>query len=101
MNILLINGSPKGKRSNSLRLANSFIEGFKEGYNSKNEAVSIDEMHVASMNVGACKGCFACWQKTPGVCCINEICRLLLEKCLKRILLCGRFLCTILVCREY
>lgn len=26
MNILLINGSPKGKRSNSLRLANSFIE---------------------------------------------------------------------------
>lgn len=55
MNILLINGSPKGKRSNSLRLANSFIDGFKEGYKSKNEAVSIDEMHVASMNVGACK----------------------------------------------
>lgn len=26
MNVLLINGSPKGKRSNSLRLANSFIE---------------------------------------------------------------------------
>lgn len=72
MNVLLINGSPKGKRSNSLRLANSFIEGFKEGYKSKNEAVSIDEMHVASMNVGACKGCFACWQKTPGVCCIND-----------------------------
>ena len=44
MNILLINGSPKGKRSNSLRLANSFIEGFKEGYKSKNEAISIDEI---------------------------------------------------------
>lgn len=29
MNILLINGSPKGKRSNSLRLANSFIEGLQ------------------------------------------------------------------------
>ena len=53
MNILLINGSPKGKRSNSLRLANSFIEGFKEGYKSKNEAISIDEMHVVSMNVRA------------------------------------------------
>ena len=52
MNILLINGSPKGKRSNSLKLANSFIEGFKEGYKSKNEDISIDEMHVASMNVG-------------------------------------------------
>ena len=101
MNILLINGSPKGKRSNSLRLANSFIEGFKEGYKSKNEAISIDEMHVASMNVGACKGCFACWQKTPGVCCINDDMQTVIGKCLKRILLCGRFLCTILVCREY
>lgn len=50
MNILLINGSPKGKRSNSLRLANSFIEGFKEGYKSKNEAIiSIDEM-ACSLN---------------------------------------------------
>ena len=29
MKILLINGSPKGKASNSLRLANSFIEGVK------------------------------------------------------------------------
>ena len=28
MKILLINGSPKGKRSNSLKLAYSFIEGF-------------------------------------------------------------------------
>ena len=31
MKILLINGSPKGKRSNSLKLAYSFIEGFKNG----------------------------------------------------------------------
>lgn len=83
MNILLINGSPKGKRSNSLRLANSFIEGFKEGYKSKNEAISIDEMHVASMNVGACKGCFACWQKTPGVCCINDDMQTVIEKMLE------------------
>ena len=84
MNILLINGSPKGKRSNSLRLANSFIEGFKEGYKSKNEAIiSIDEMHVASMNLGACKGCFACWQKTPGVCCINDDMQTVIGKMLK------------------
>ena len=29
MKILLINGSPKGKRSNSLRLAEKFIEGIR------------------------------------------------------------------------
>ena len=31
MNIFLINGSPKGKGSNSLKLAYSFIEGLKNG----------------------------------------------------------------------
>mgnify|MGYP000222974124 CR=1 FL=1 len=83
MNILLINGSPKGKRSNSLRLANSFIEGLKDGYNGKKEAISIDEMHVASMNIGACKGCFACWQKTPGECCIKDDMQTVIEKMLE------------------
>ena len=29
MNILLINGSPKGERSNSLKLAHAFIDGIK------------------------------------------------------------------------
>ena len=74
MKILLINGSPKGKRSNSLKLAYSFIEGFKNGCtdNEERESISIDELHVASMELAACKGCFACWQKTPGVCCIKD-----------------------------
>lgn len=40
-------------------------------------------MHVASMNVGACKGCFACWQKTPGVCCINDDMQTVIGKMLK------------------
>ena len=72
MKILLINGSPKGKRSNSLKLAYSFIEGFKNGCTDDEESISIDELHVASMNIAACKGCFACWQKTPGICCIKD-----------------------------
>ena len=72
MKILLINGSPKGKRSNSLKLAYSFIEGFKNECADDEESISIDELHVASMEIAACKGCFACWQKTPGVCCIKD-----------------------------
>ena len=74
MKILLINGSPKGKRSNSLKLAYSFIEGFKNECtdNEERESISIDELHVSSMEIAACKGCFACWQKTPGVCCIKD-----------------------------
>ena len=80
MKILLINGSPKGKRSNSLKLAYSFIEGFKNGCTDDEESISIDELHVASMNIAACKGCFACWQKTPGVCCIKDDMQTVIEK---------------------
>ena len=54
MKILLINGSPKSKRSNSLKLAYSFIEGFKNGCTDDEESISIDELHVASMNIAAC-----------------------------------------------
>ena len=82
MKILLINGSPKGKRSNSLKLAYSFIEGFKNGCanDEERESISIDELHVASMEIAACKGCFACWQKTPGVCCIKDDMQTVIEK---------------------
>lgn len=80
MKILLINGSPKGKRSNSLKLAYSFIEGFKNEYTSTEEYISIDELHVASMEIAACKGCFACWQKTPGICCIKDDMQTVIEK---------------------
>lgn len=82
MKILLINGSPKGKRSNSLKLAYSFIEGFKNECtdDEESESISIDELHVASMEIAACKGCFACWQKTPGVCCIKDDMQTVIEK---------------------
>ena len=80
MKILLINGSPKGKRSNSLKLAYSFIEGFKNGCTDDEESISINELHVASMNIAACKGCFACWQKTPGICCIKDDMQTVIEK---------------------
>lgn len=83
MNILLINGSPKGKRSNSLRLALSFVEGLKSQKESQGEKVDFDQVDVASLNVGPCKGCFACWKKTPGVCVIKDDMPQIIEKQLK------------------
>ena len=69
MNVLIINGSPKGKRSNSLRLAQSFVEGVKS---KTEEAIYIEEIELSSMNIGHCRGCFACWNKTPGSCIIKD-----------------------------
>ena len=42
MKILLINGSPKGKMSNSLRLANAFIDGLS----AETKEVTVEELDV-------------------------------------------------------
>ncbi len=68
MNILVINGSPKGKNSNTYRLTSAFLAGMRES----SEAVEIQEMTVNRLNIRPCLGCFSCWNKTPGKCCITD-----------------------------
>ena len=79
MKILLINGSPKGKASNSLRLANAFVEGFR-AETEKNEKVIIEELDLASLKISPCKGCFSCWKNTPGECCIKDDMQMIIKK---------------------
>lgn len=80
MNVLLINGSPKGENSNSLKLAYRFMEGLKSEYANAGKEISMEELHVASMDISACKGCFSCWKKTPGVCCMKDDMQTVIEK---------------------
>ena len=80
MKILLINGSPKGKNSNSLKLAKSFIEGFKSAKEADGTTVEIDELELASLKIEPCKGCFICWDKTPGKCVIKDDMQTAIEK---------------------
>ena len=82
MNILLINGSPKGKNSNTLRLAESFLEGVRSKLQENGSPVSAEAVDVSSLKIGSCKGCFACWKVTPGVCCIKDDMPDLLKKLL-------------------
>lgn len=69
MNILLINGSPKGKGSNTYKLSTAFIEGLKLG---SKETVAVEELQVNQLDVKPCLGCFSCWNKTPGKCVIKD-----------------------------
>ena len=59
MKILLINGSPKGKRSNSLRLAEKFIEGIRAETKTIGGEIELTELEIASLKIGSCRGCFA------------------------------------------
>lgn len=67
MNILVINGSPKGEKSNTYRLTSAFLEGMNQC--GVHETISVP---VKQLNVKPCLGCFACWNKTPGSCCLND-----------------------------
>lgn len=68
MNILLINGSPKGKKSNTYKLSSSFVDGLKESYSE----FSFEELDVNKLDINFCLGCFCCWNKTPGKCVLND-----------------------------
>lgn len=67
MNILIINGSPKGNNSNSYKLTKAFIKGL----NSKCDN-QIKQIDVYSSNIKPCLGCYSCWEKSPGKCVIKD-----------------------------
>ena len=68
MKILVINGSPKGERSNSFQVTRAFLEGVNEG----KEGNEVTICHLASKRIGYCLGCFGCWKKTPGKCVLKD-----------------------------
>lgn len=78
MNILVINGSPKGERSNTWQLAKAFLTGLRES----GEVTEIRELAVGCLNIRPCLGCFSCWSKTPGQCCISDDMEQVIQKLL-------------------
>lgn len=80
MNILVINGSPKSERSNTLRLTNSFLEGICDAQ--RDNLPQIERLNIAQMDINPCLGCFSCWKTTPGKCCIYDEMQVVIEKLL-------------------
>ncbi len=78
MQVLLINGSPKGKKSNTYQLATAFVEGMKK----KETNLELSEIWVKNLEIKSCLGCFSCWNKTPGQCVIKDDMQMVLEKML-------------------
>lgn len=66
MKIVVINGSPGGKDSNTNVMVNAFLKGAKEaGADTINVFLSEKEIHH-------CRGCFTCWFNNPGQCIIED-----------------------------
>ena len=71
MKVLVINGSPKGERSDTLRVTRAFLEGMGE----QAEFVQASKLHIEP-----CLGCYSCWGKTPGQCVHKDDMPALLQK---------------------
>lgn len=67
MKILVLNGSPKGERSNTLQLTNAFVRGMQSAVECEVENVAVCQKEIRN-----CLGCFGCWTKTPGQCVIRD-----------------------------
>ena len=73
MNILAINGSPKGERSNTRRLTSAFLRGIAAREESAcGQAPTVETVNINALDIKPCLGCFSCWSKTPGACCIQD-----------------------------
>ena len=65
MKVLVINGSPKGERSNTMWLTHAFVDGFPD-------TAEVKYITLREKDIHPCMGCFSCWTKTPGQCAVKD-----------------------------
>ena len=65
MRILVLNGSPKRERSDTLRITRAFLAGMEEAARQE-----IRSIHAIDKHIEACTGCFACMRN--GGTCVHE-----------------------------
>lgn len=65
MKVLVINGSPKGERSNTMWLTRAFVDGFPD-------TAEVKYITLREKDIHPCMGCFSCWTKTPGQCAVKD-----------------------------
>ncbi|KUO63541.1 MAG: iron-sulfur protein [Gracilibacter sp. BRH_c7a] len=66
MKIVAINGSAKGKESNTNIMVSAFLRGAEEA------GANCINIFLAEKDIKHCKGCHTCWTRGPGQCVTND-----------------------------
>lgn len=66
MKIVAINGSPRGRASNTGVMVDAFLKGAQEA------GAETMNVFLAEKNIKYCRGCYSCWTETPGRCVIQD-----------------------------
>ena len=74
MNVLALNGSPRGTASNTEILIQAFLSGARDA------GAETDTVYLADLEIRHCSGCFSCWTRTPGICIHDDDMPALLER---------------------
>lgn len=69
MKVLILNGSPRGPKSNTYRMALAFTDGIRAELGVSADIRTID---VYTAHIEDCRGCFCCWTSTPGKCVVDD-----------------------------
>ena len=85
MRILVLNGSPKRERSDTMHMTRAFLEGMNE-----TAPQEVHTIHVIDSDIEYCAGCFAC-MRNGGTCVHNDDMRPILDEILKSELLIWSF----------
>ena len=77
MKILVLNGSPKKEKSDTMHITRAFLDGMSEVSENETEII-----HAVDKHIEYCTGCFSC-MRNGGQCIYDDDMRYILEKILK------------------
>ena len=81
MKILTLNGSPKGEKSDTMRITRAFLEGMQDAAPQEIHVIDVMDCHIEY-----CTGCFAC-KMNGGTCIYDDDMRAILDEILESDLL--------------